>query len=76
MNRINQTFPRLELPLTKLHMQSLRESQLSKCGIIRDATDNSFNIFTIQEADSSKSWQLDSTEDRQQDCSDDNCESY
>ncbi len=35
-------------------MQSLRESQFSKCGIIRDATDNSLRIFTIQEADSSE----------------------
>lgn len=35
-------------------MQSLRESQFSKCGIIRDATDNSLHIFTIHEADSSE----------------------
>lgn len=35
MSRINQTFPRLELPLSKLHMRSLRSSQLSKRGIIR-----------------------------------------
>lgn len=54
MNRINQTFPRLELPPTKLHMQSLRESQRSKSGIIKDVTDSSLRIFTIQEADSSE----------------------